>query len=114
MDLLFLILSIFIFFLTIILVLTFSKVGKIKSSIVFLIGTAVSICILFIPIYYDYFNKNIINTIFISIHNTIRVFVVDADFEFVKESNKEVVYCEVEGYLMNTIYNSVFFTCIKK
>ena len=41
---------------------------------------------MFIPVYRDFFSNNIlgmIETIIMSIHNTIRLFVVDADYEII-------------------------------
>lgn len=55
------------------------------SKILF-IGVIISSVALFIPIYYEIFHANrggIFETVLISIHNMIRLFVVDGEFEFI-------------------------------
>lgn len=55
----------------------------------FFIGISLSAFFLFIPIYIDFFRDkggdgNIINVILISVHNAIRLFVIDCDFEIIR------------------------------
>lgn len=58
----------------------------------FLIGFFVSATILFFPIYYcDYFSEEfgvskLIKSVLMSIHNTMRLFILDGDFEIIKSS----------------------------
>jgi hypothetical protein len=52
------------------------------------IGVIVSAVLLFLPVYFYTFKENacgIFETIVISIHNVIRLFIVDGDFQFVTE-----------------------------
>ena len=47
-------------------------------------GTFVSSALIFVPVYYDYFSGSVIRilqTALLSIHNAIRLFVIDSDFE---------------------------------
>lgn len=52
-----------------------------------MIGTFLACFLLFIPVYEDFFESKSISlrTLILSIHNSIRLFVVDADFEAVRE-----------------------------
>ncbi len=58
-------------------------------TLAFIAGAGFS---MFLPVYADYFKETgsiitqIIKTFFLSIHNTIRLFVIDSDFEMIKES----------------------------
>lgn len=52
-----------------------------------MIGTFLACFVLFIPVYEDFFESKSISvrTLILSIHNSIRLFVVDADFEAIRE-----------------------------
>ncbi len=52
-----------------------------------MIGTFLACFLLFIPVYEDFFESKSISvrTLILSIHNSIRLFVVDADFEAIRE-----------------------------
>ena len=52
-------------------------------------GTLLACFLLFVPLYFAYFSEpggNIIEILLMSVHNTIRLFVVDTDFDFVRDS----------------------------
>ena len=75
------------------IVVSFYLIGRRKLSIkpfyVFSIGVFLSSVFLLIPIYYDYFaerNLRILHTILLSMHNSIRLFVVDADFDIINDA----------------------------
>ena len=59
---------------------------------IFLIGFSVSAALLFLPIYYfDYFTDDtaiirIIKTLLLSVHNTMRVFILDGDFDGIQNA----------------------------
>jgi len=59
------------------------RLGVLKRSHFLIAGVFLSSAILFLPIYRDIFGLNSITfkTVLLSIHNAIRLFVVDADFE---------------------------------
>ncbi len=59
------------------------RVGILKRSHCFILGVFLSSTVLFFPIYRYIFGLNSVNfkTVLLSIHNAIRLFVVDADFE---------------------------------
>ena len=63
--------------------------SSIKPFYVFSIGVFLASFFVFIPIYYDYFsgrNLRILHTVLMSIHNSIRIFVVDADFDIINDA----------------------------
>lgn len=75
------------------IVVSFYLIGRHRLSIkpfyLFSIGVFLSSVFAFIPIYYDYFaerNLRILHTILLSIHNSIRLFVVDADFDIINDA----------------------------
>lgn len=47
-------------------------------------------------------------------YDKIKECLLNYGFELKRDMRKEVDYCETEGYMLNTVYNSVFFTCIKR
>ena len=47
-------------------------------------------------------------------YDKLREVITNYGFEFTKQSQRDVVYCGIDEYLMNEIYHSLFFTCIKK
>ena len=63
----------------------------------FLIGFFISVAILFFPIYYcDYFGDELIfvkliKSVLMSIHNTMRLFILDGDFEIIESSINSTV-----------------------
>lgn len=61
------------------------RIGIIKRSHCLIVGVFVSSAILFMPMYVNYFGDQSIGlrTVLLSVHNAIRLFVVDADFELV-------------------------------
>ena len=85
--------SVLIFIAAIILTfsIVFSIIGKDsvfrkRPLLTLSIGVFISSMLMFIPVYRDFFSNNIlgmIETIIMSIHNTIRLFVVDADYEII-------------------------------
>ena len=86
------------------------KMGRILDSTkILLFGMVLSAITLFIPIYSDMFEKSdcgIIETILISIHNVIRLFVVDGEFDFVISNLEGVPAIVARGY---TIMFSILF-----
>ena len=66
------------------------KVGRVLSPLrVLILGVVVSAVALFIPIYWDIFkneNCGAFETFLISVHNMIRLFIVDGEFSFVTEN----------------------------
>jgi carnosine N-methyltransferase len=41
--------------------------------------------------------------------------IINYGFEFLhEEKNKTVIYCEIEDFMKNDVFNCVFFTCKKK
>ena len=66
--------------------------GQLTPFQIFLVGFSIGTALLFIPIYYtDYFAGDveiprIIKTVFLSIHNTIRVFILDGDFDIIQNT----------------------------
>lgn len=80
----------------------------------FLIGFFISATILFFPIYYcDYFNNELgaaklIKSVLLSIHNTMRLFILDGDFEIIKSSiNSSVLGVGLEKAY--SIYAAIIF-----
>lgn len=72
-------------------------------------GVMLSSVLLFIPIYINTFKETecgVIETILISIHNMIRLFIVDGEFEFVTANLAEVSVWTYKGY---TILFSVLY-----
>lgn len=86
------------------------KSGRlIDSSKILFVGVIVSSVILFLPIYYNIFksyNCGVLETVFISIHNMIRLFVVDGEFEFITSNLDGVPTSIFKGY---TILFSILF-----
>ncbi len=86
------------------------KIPKIKdSSQIILVGVVASSIVLFIPIYFNVFKTsgcNVFETIFIAIHNMIRLFVVDGDFEFITANVTELPDEIAKGY---TVLFSILF-----
>ena len=78
------------------------------SKILF-IGVVLSSVILFIPIYLNNFETTdcgIIETVLISIHNMIRLFIVDGEFDFVTSNLSDLSDFILRGY---TILFSILF-----
>lgn len=80
---------VFVVFLTI---MSIKNVKKTKNNMIkpvnyLMIGTFLACFLLFIPVYEDFFGSQTVSvkTLILSIHNSIRLFVVDADFEAIKE-----------------------------
>lgn len=63
------------------------KSGRVLApSKILFIGVVISSVVLFIPIYYEIFQASdcgVFETVLISIHNMIRLFIVDGEFEFI-------------------------------
>ena len=52
-------------------------------------GTLLACFLLFVPLYFAYFSEpggNLLEILLMSVHNTIRLFVVDSDFDFIRDS----------------------------
>ena len=78
------------------------------SRILF-IGVVLSSVFLFIPVYIHTFRSNdcgMFEAILISVHNTIRLFVVDGEFEFITSSLDAVPKIVFKGY---TVLFSILF-----
>ena len=78
------------------------------SKILFM-GVIISSIALFIPIYYETFQASgcgILETVLISIHNMIRLFIVDGEFEFITSSLAGVPTLVFKGY---TLVFSILF-----
>ena len=61
---------------------------RIENVNILIFGIVVASVLAFIPIYISNFSETkcgILETLFISIHNTIRLFVVDGDYDFITE-----------------------------
>lgn len=77
--------------LTLLLLLTQRKLGlkRLRSPFrVLFAGSFLSAVLLFIPIYAEYFEpgaSGVFKTILISVHNTMRLFVMDGEFDFMQE-----------------------------
>ena len=108
-----LILSYYLFFWLAILclitstLLTFYSKQKIaiKPFYIFSIGVFLSAVFAFIPIYYDYFaerNLRILHTILLSIHNSIRLFVVDADFNIINDAANSLTAQDVPSWIVTS------------
>ncbi|MBQ7339811.1 MAG: hypothetical protein IJW43_03020 [Clostridia bacterium] len=94
---------------------TKNKDGRIKSfnplnylmAGVFLAGL-----IIFIPVYFDFFEETaspvfrIVKTALLSIHNTIRLFIIDSDFEMIREST-----ANLEGFIYHAypVYTALIY-----
>ncbi len=80
------------------------RIGILKRSGCLIVGVFLSSTILFLPIYVQNFETNIVTlkTILLSLHNAIRLFVVDADFETVRN----FVYTLDGAYA--TVYEIIF------
>lgn len=87
----------------------YKSCGVLDPSKILFIGVIVSSISLFIPIYYETFKASgcgILETILISIHNMIRLFIVDGEFEFVTSSLAGVPTIIYKSY---TLMLSVLF-----
>lgn len=85
------------------------KIKSFDASKILFIGVIVSSVFLFIPIYYNIFCENgcgVVETILISAHNMIRLFVVDGEFDFIT-SNISGISPEI--YRCYTLLFSVLF-----
>lgn len=83
--------------------------GVLDPSKILFIGVIISSISLFIPIYYETFQASgcgILETILISIHNMIRLFIVDGEFEFITSSLAGVPTIVYKGY---TVMFSILF-----
>lgn len=80
------------------------KRGRLLDPIKFLlIGVVVSSVILFIPIYMQAFrdtNIGVVETLLVSIHNMIRLFIVDGDFNFITDNLVGVPDLISRGYIV--------------
>lgn len=66
----------------------FNKSRIIDSSQVLCAGVVIAAMVMFLPIYYELFDKtdgSLFEAVLISLHNVIRLFVVDGEFEFVSD-----------------------------
>ena len=81
---------------------------NLTSFQIFLIGFSVGTALLFIPIYYsDYFAgedefARIFKSLFLSVHNTMRVFILDGDFDIIENA---VTDPERVNYFLGAIYS---------
>ena len=87
-----------------------SNKGRIQLSSfqIFLVGFSVGTALLFLPIYYtDYFAgedefARIFKSLFLSVHNTMRVFILDGDFDIIENA---VTNPERVNYLLGVAYS---------
>lgn len=90
-----LVISVIIFVATIVTSLN-AKNNRKRSTVtyyVFVAGTFIAATTMFIPIYAQQFANgtgNVIKTILISVHNTMRLFVLDGEFDIIKEFAEEI------------------------
>lgn len=73
--------------------LTLRKVAILDSPKILFVGVTVSATIMFLPIYISTFNNTqcgVFEAVFMSIHNMIRLFIVDGDFEIVRDNIGDV------------------------
>lgn len=98
------------------------KKNKPSALIVLSAFVAISAVILFFPVYYTFFKDNYINeasvlfrSFLLSIHNTIRLFVVDSDFEmmtaFIGEGLGESANLAWLAMPYSTIAGLIYLTC---
>lgn len=99
-------LFIFVIFLTIAIVrsLAHHKKSSVLKPVNFLIvGTFLSCTVMFLPVYSYFFSQGITaKSVILSVHNSIRLFVVDADFQLVAE------YASMLPDLLQTAYQTFF------
>ena len=83
------------------------KSGRILTpSKIFLSGAVLSSIVLFIPIYVNYFSgeeHGLFEVLMISIHNTIRLFIVDGEFSFITAN-----IVELSGSWLYSAYSALF------
>ncbi len=83
------------------------KSGRIfDPSKIFFAGVVVSATVLFIPIYINHFSNGkhgIFEIFMISVHNTIRLFIVDGEFSFITDN-----ISELSGSWLYTAYSVLF------
>ncbi|MGN1103983.1 MAG: hypothetical protein ACI4QI_03825 [Candidatus Coproplasma sp.] len=81
---------------------------------IFLVGFFISAVVIFFPIYYhDYFSDNadflkFIKSLLLSIHNTMRLFILDGDFEIIQTTVNSVTVSEglAKAY---SLYSAILF-----
>lgn len=74
-------------------------------------GTFIASVIMFLPCYKVFFGESefaALKTFALSVHNTIRLFVVDSDFEFIAETTGEITSGLKEAY---QIHAAILFLC---
>lgn len=74
-------------------------------------GTFIASVIMFLPCYKIFFGESelaVLKTLALSVHNTIRLFVVDSDFEFIAETTGEITSGLKEAY---QIHAAILFLC---
>lgn len=82
-----------------------------------MLGFCISATVMFLPIYfYDYFSVesegvivSAIKTFFMSVHNTIRLFIVDGDFEIIKNTISDPAKVDAAVGTVCSTYASVLF-----
>ena len=47
-------------------------------------------------------------------YDKLKEVIINYGFEYLQEANKTVIYCEIEDFMKNDVFNCVFFTCKKK
>ncbi|MBO5065458.1 MAG: hypothetical protein J6D06_05015 [Clostridia bacterium] len=82
---------------------------KLDNVNILICGVALASVIAFIPVYYNAFvttDCNFFETLFISVHNTIRLFVVDGDYDFIIGNIKDLSYYTFKAY---SVYFAILY-----
>lgn len=77
-----------------------------------IVGVFLAGLFIFIPVYYDFFAETessitrVIKTFLLSVHNTIRLFIIDSDFEMIRESTSNLT-----GFIYHVypVYTALIF-----